>query len=461
MPLSEIEKPEKADRHVYAFMPAALEIQETPPSPIGRLISWMIVLLFVLAVAWGFYGKIDVVAVAHGKIIPIGRVKTIQPLEIGIVKSQHIREGQQVKAGETLITLDNTLIQAETKQLRQKLAAATVKLTRQEILQFLLGQSKVPENWLSYSDKLFQKISIKINPGDVLKQKSLLKEEINEYRFRREALENELQKLKAEQDQTVASITEFQRTLPLVTERAEAYRVLMQDGIASRHQFLEIEQMRISREQGLKKFQAQFQELEAAAREINSELEGLKAETQKNNLHELNKTSQEYKALKQELVKSHQRNRQQTLTSPIDGTVQQLAIHTVGGIVTPAQELMQIVPEETILEVEAFVLNKDIGFVEEGQVVEVKIDTFDFTKYGTIDGQIIDLSNDAIQDDDMGLVYLARVQIDKAKMRINKKWVNLGPGMSVTVEIKTGKRRLIEYFLSPLLKYKQESIRER
>lgn len=461
MLMNQTENPEKAERHIYAFMPAALEVQETPPSPIGRIITWLIVLLFVLAVAWGWYGKIDVVAVAQGKIIPTGRVKTIQSLEIGIVKALHIHEGQKVKSGETLITLDNTLIEADAHQLRQKMTMAALVLTRQETLQYLLKKPRIPENWHFHSEKLFQKVSSTAKQDDLANQKRLLEEEVNEYQFRKQALHNEWQKRKAEQQKAVASITKVQRTLPLITERTENYKTLMEDGITSRHEYLEMEQLRISQEQDLKRFAAEYQELQAAIREIQSQMEALKAETQKNNMQKLNETSQEFKTLKQELVKSGQRNSQQILTSPINGTVQQLAVHTVGGIVTPAQELMQIVPELSVLEVEAFVLNKDIGFVEENDVVEVKIDTFEFTKYGTIDGKIIDLSNDAIQDENLGLVYLARVQIDETKMQINKKWVNLGPGMSATVEIKTGKRRLIEYFLSPLLRYKQESIRER
>jgi len=169
-----------------------------------------------------------------------------------------------------------------------------------------------------------------------------------------------------------------------------------------------------------------------------------------------------------------------TLTAPVDGTVQQLAIYTVGGVVTPAQQLMLIVPKGNSLEVEAFVQNKDIGFVNDNQKAEIKIETFPFTKYGTIHGTVLHVSNDAIQmesrqaqtndnkissadnrDKPSGLVYTARVQLNKSTMQVEGKTINLTPGMAVTVEIKTGKRRLIEYFLSPLLQYKDESLRER
>ncbi|MEZ5524420.1 MAG: HlyD family type I secretion periplasmic adaptor subunit [Pseudomonadales bacterium] len=206
--------------------------------------------------------------------------------------------------------------------------------------------------------------------------------------------------------------------------------------------------------------QVEYEELQATLQSLDGQLATLKAETQ-TALNELADTNQSISQLRQELIKAQQRNQQQVITTPIKGSVQQLATHTVGGVVTPAQELMLIVPEASQLEVEAQILNKDIGFVEEGQIAEVKIDTFNFIRYGTINAEITHLSNDAISDEKLGLVYLSRVLIKETQMLVNDKLVNLSPGMSVTVEIKTGKRRIIEYFLSPLLRYKQESIRER
>jgi len=167
-------------------------------------------------------------------------------------------------------------------------------------------------------------------------------------------------------------------------------------------------------------------------------------------------------SLSQELAKAETRTSQQTLTAPIDGIVQQLAVHTVGGVVTPAQQLMVIAPREGLLEVEAWVDNKDIGFVNPEQDAEIKVEAFPFTRYGTIDGKILTLSKDAVPVEKVGLVYAARVSMDRSTIRVeNDKEVNLSPGMTVSVEIKTGQRRLIEYFLSPLLQAGRESIRER
>ena len=176
---------------------------------------------------------------------------------------------------------------------------------------------------------------------------------------------------------------------------------------------------------------------------------------------ELARLDSERGALLQELRKANQHKTQLVLNAPVTGTVQELVTHTVGGVVSPAQKLMTIVPENAKVEVEALLQNKDIGFVNAGQQAEVKIETFNFTKYGLIDANILNVSNDAVEDQQLGWVFKMRLKLDQENIAVEDKLVRLTPGMSVTVEIKTGKRRLIEFFLSPLLRYKQESVRER
>jgi hemolysin D len=173
----------------------------------------------------------------------------------------------------------------------------------------------------------------------------------------------------------------------------------------------------------------------------------------------------------------------QLLSAPVDGVVQQLAVHTVGGVVTPAQTLLVVVPSDSHLEIEAMVSNRDIGFVHEGQDAEIKIDTFNFTRYGLLHGKVQSVSRDAIIRDKaqepnaekkapgtddassepkgQELSYVARVSMDRTEMRIDDKMMELSPGMAVTVEIKTGSRRVISYLLSPLLRYGHDSLRER
>jgi hemolysin D len=186
--------------------------------------------------------------------------------------------------------------------------------------------------------------------------------------------------------------------------------------------------------------------------------------------------------LAQDVIKAEQRTNLHALTAPVDGVVQQLAVHTVGGVVTPGQVLLAVVPVDSHLEIEAMVSNRDIGFVHAGQGAEIKVDTFNFTRYGLIHGEVLSISKDAISRDKPNdknndrsqgtenassepkgqeLNYSARVSLDRKQMQVEDKLINLSPGMAVTVEIKTGSRSIISYLLSPLAQYKQEMLRER
>jgi hemolysin D len=197
---------------------------------------------------------------------------------------------------------------------------------------------------------------------------------------------------------------------------------------------------------------------------------------------ELATATQKATGFSQDVIKAEQRTRLQQLTAPVDGVVQQLAVHTIGGVVTPAQALAVVVPGDSHLEIEAMVSNRDIGFVRAGQVAEIKIDTFSFTRYGLLEGRVLSVSQDAIGRDKpqdksnertqgaeasssepkgQELVYAARVSLDRTQMKVEEGLVNLSPGMAVTVEVQTGSRRIIGYLLSPLLRYRQESLRER
>lgn len=165
--------------------------------------------------------------------------------------------------------------------------------------------------------------------------------------------------------------------------------------------------------------------------------------------------------MEQELIKTEERISRRTLRAPVDGTVQQLAVHTVGGVVTPAQPLMVVVPEDDVLEIEAAVRNKDIGFVAAGQPADVKLETFTFTRYGSIPGRVVAVSADAVADERQGLVYTARVALLRASLEVDGRMVSLAPGMAATVEVKTGRRRIIDFLLDPILRRGRESLRER
>lgn len=431
------------------FLPAALEVQQRPPSPVGRAILWTLMLLFALTIVWATLGSADIVAVAQGRIIPSGHNKLIQPLEIGAIKAIHVSEGQLVARGDILVELDDESARADLQNIRQELSNLEQEHTRLSILGEWLQREAEPSMPPVSADALS------------LFQRHLLLAQWNEHQAKLEALHANRRKREAEQVSLQQQVRKLEATLPLVTKRAQTLQNLSEKKFLGEAQFLEMEQERIEIAYDLATNQKRADEIVEAIAEIDTQ----KAQVQHNFLSQVLLQRQENRkrseALNQERIKAATRLKAYTLISPIDGVVQQLAVHTLGGIVTPAQQLMVIIPDEGVLEVEALVENRDIGFVREGQQVEVKIDAFPFTKYGIIEAQLTDLSNDAVTDEARGLVYKAKVMLKESRIRVERKWVNLSPGMTVTAEVKTGKRRLIEFFLAPLLRYRQESIRER
>ena len=452
-----------------SFLPAAIELEQTPPRPMGRAIVYVICLLFVLAAIWAWYGKIDVVAVAQGKLIPSDRIKTIQPLEAATIRVIHVKEGQLVTQGSALITLDNTQAQADADRLDKELTAAKTNLARLEKLDTLMQQQRSEKTHANKkeTDKKDPATNTSTNPSEQDNDNTqtlsnrLLQQQVEEFQARYQTLISERERTQAEVRMAQGEVEKLKRTMPILKERVDALEQLHAKNYSSKLEYLELKQQYIEEEQNIKIERARVSQIKANQSAIEEQINTLRSEQQRIILDELQQTTLQVAALEQELIKASQRNRMTHLNAPITGTVQQLQVHTIGGVVTPAQELMVIIPEDTQLEAEALILNKDIGFVNEGQIAEVKIDTFNFTKYGVIDAEVIDISNDAISDENLGLVYAARVKLNDTQMQINDKLVNLTPGMSVAVEVKTGTRRLIEYFLSPLLRYKQESIRER
>jgi len=292
-------------------------------------------------------------------------------------------------------------------------------------------------------------------------QKQLLLSQWNEYRSRITTLAHEKKKHQSERNSVYQQVKKYQAILPIVKSRVARMKQLKEKRYVSEDEYLAVEQKRLEMVHDLKSSQQRTQELQAAMQEVDSQIEQVEKEFKSRMLIDLQESQKRQKGLEQEKIKAVTQLREQLLRAPVSGVVQQLVVHTEGGVVTPAQQLMIIVPIQAGLEVEAMIANKDIGFIKEGQPVEVKIDAFPFTKYGLIEATLEHLSNDAIADEDLGLVYKAQVKLSKLSLQVEGKEVRLSPGMTVTAEIKTGKRRLIEYFLAPLLRYKQESIRER
>jgi len=454
-----------------AFLPAALEIVETPPSPVGRAIGAAIIALFCLALLWAWLGKIEIVASATGKIVPSARTKVIQPFETGVIRAIRVQDGQVVKEGDVLIELDPTVNAAERDRLRNDLLAEQLNIAR---LRAALANGEDPTtDFFAPADA---------DPALINAQRQLLLNQAMEHRAKVAALARQQAQKEAEQGTIGASIHKLEATIPVIQQRVDIRKTLMDRELGSKLTYFETLQLLVEQQEDLGVQKNHLKEAEAAAASIRETQAQAEAEYRHALSDELAKTEQKANGLAQDLIKAEQKTKLQLLTAPVDGVVQQLAIHTVGGVVTPAQLLLMVVPSDSRLEIEAMVSNRDIGFVHAGQQAEIKIDTFNFTRYGLLHGQVLIVSQDAVIRDqkqdrtnDRGLGaqnetsepkgqelnYTARISLDRIQMQIDDRVVNLSPGMAVTVEIKTGSRTILTYLLSPLLRYRQETLRER
>lgn len=444
-------------RYEQEFLPAAVEILETPPSPMGRAVALAISLFVAVALLWACIGEIDIVAVGQGKIVPSGRTKIIQAFETGVVTKIAIEDGQQVKAGDLLIELDSTSTGADTGRLTANLAQEVLAVAR---LRSILG--------LPGGEMLDEPLGGNAAYGDatLALARSLRASQLGEQAEKLAALDRELERQKAGAVAAQAEIATIAAQLPLKREQLEARRTLLEKGLTPRQQFLEMQQQLIAMEGQANTAAARLNETHAAIAAIERQRAQSGEEFTRTRLLELTEAEAAVGQLSEELKKATQRQSLQRLTAPVDGTIQQLQIHTIGGVVEPAKPLMVIVPMEAGIEIEAEIENKDIGFVREGQEAIVKLEAFPFTRYGTQQGEVVTLSNDAVERQGADpntprLTYLARIRLANDAIDVDGKSVSLSSGMMTTVEIKTGTRKIVGFVLSPLMRMGDEAGKER
>jgi hemolysin D len=436
------------------FLPAALELAETPAPVLPRAVLWTIVGALLFTLLWSMIGRVDLIAVATGKVIAADKTKTIQPVETAVVRRILVTDGQVVKAGQVLIELEAaaTATGAETARNRDALTAARLEAARYEALAKVSSGAGASASFRAPADA----------PEHLAQAEArAMQSQYHEHRAKLAALDAEIAKRNAELGSSRELVAKLAQTVPIAQRRAEDYRNLMKQSFISQHGYLEREQARIEQERDLAFQEARIKELAAAVEEARRRRDSLVAEFARTAVGAKTDADKRAAQLEHEVVKAHTRELQQTLVAPVDGTVQQLAVHTIGGVVTPAQTLLVISPSDYQAEIEAILENKDVGFVKAGQRAEVKIETFPFTRYGTLAGTVTFVSSDSVPDEKRGLIYQARVKLEQGTLRVDDRDVTLTPGMAVTAEISTGRRRVIEFFLDPIRKTVSEGLRER
>lgn len=438
-----------------AFLPAVLEIAETPPAPHGRTTTYVIMGVFAVGLLWAIIGTVEIHAVTQGKVIPDGRVKVIQPLEAGVVQGIHVRDGEMVEAGKLLIELDPTESAAEVIRLEQEWMEAEAEAAR------LTALSKAVEDPLG----LFGPSALVKDEALLARHRSMLRAEWVLFQTSLAALDQEMVQKRAEMGAIRSELEKLRERLPLVEKRSAARQQLAESGNGSWLIYYEAEEERVNVKGELRSQGGRLEQAAAALEGLKESRRRTEAQFQQDTLTRLLEAERRKAGLRQELEKARKRQQRQHLTAPVAGLVQQLAVHTIGGVVTPAQNLLTIVPLGERVEVEVMIQNKDIGFVTPSKKAAVKVEAFPFTKYGTLPGFVTHVSRDAVEHEALGLVFPARIRLGEddtpiKAIKTEKGDIPLTPGMAVTADITIGDRQLIEFLLAPLMQLQSESLRE-
>jgi hemolysin D len=473
-------RPVKRGRDELSFLPAALEIIETPASPAGRATSLTIVAAALFAIAWASIGKVDVVVMSQGRIEPVGNSKTVQPLQVGVVQAILVENNQQVTAGQPLILLDPTDARADATRVAYDLQQARLDQSRLAGLRAAMLSGKPPV--------------LANPPTDVSRAQLEATQAAMQAQYAGQVakladLDQQIAGQREKNGEAVATMAQLQASLQYAQQMSAVRDKAMTLGVGSKIDWITASQQLSQQQHQVAVLNMQEVEATSAQQALVAQRAQAVADYETSVLGDLVKAGQQIDQDQQDLAKAQEQLRLTALTAPITGTVQQLAVHTVGGVVTPAQTLLVVVPNHPKLTAEVRIKNEDIGFVHVGQAVQVKIAAFDFTRYGTIPGTITGISHDVegampveapnpaetnpvqqsagqasnspqAQQDAQAGSYIAEISLGRTTINTDQGVVPLNSGMQLTADIKTSRRTLMGYLLSPLDMLKHNAMRQ-
>lgn len=458
------------------FLPAALEILETPVPPGRVAFIWIVCVAAIAALAWSCVAKLDIYTVASGRVQPVGRSKIVQSLIPGKVKGLLVANGTKVHAGELLLQLDATAADADRAKAASDLDNADAEIARRRA-----EIQAVQSDGLSVAGITFP---AQVNKETRMLARKVLKAELAQYEASLKTDQATLAQAVASKNKLVSMIELRSDLIGVLKKQLEMRRELEAKKVGSLARVLDAQQQLDQALTDLSSDKGQLQEAEAAVVGAERKITQLKTQFLAEQADKLSSAVARRGELRQELIKGITNVKETKLRAPISGTVQQLAVTTLGQVVTQGQPLLVIVPENQPMTVEALIPAADFGFIKAGQKVVIKLDAFPFDRYGVINGKVSRISQDSVYDKDAessdannlgqsnywmlnpipktgGLVYPIWVHPDRSWITIHGKRVHLTAGMTAQIEIRTGERRMIDYLLAPLREVGTAAFHER
>ncbi len=469
-------RPDRADQE---FLPAALSILERPASPIATALMLSICALAALVLAWAWLGWTDIVAVASGKVQPSGRVRTVQPLETGRVRAILATNGVRVARGDVLVELDAEEAFEDVRALSAAFDSAQAEILRRDAAIAIAAAA-------AFSVEGAPPIAWPAALSDAIRRReeAVLRADLDHLSGQWRSLKAQRAQKRAERARLADTIERQEALVATLQERVDMRTTLLRtdagtkSGVIDAMESLNYQRMVIAGQKG------QLVEAERAIETLTAEIDKAGKAFLAENATKRADALRQLDDLGPRLAKARLRVERMTLRSPAAGTVQASAVTSLGQVLTVGQEAMRVVPEQEGLEIEVYLQNKDVGFVQVGQEATIKIEAFPFTRYGTLDATVVRIASDAIPEPDtrqadadptragesrtvgagqrvQNLVFPVILRAKQHAIVANGQPVPLSPGMAVTAEIKTGHRRLVDYVLAPLLETTSTAGRER
>ena len=448
---NEVGQPLNRSEQERKLLPATLELDEAPISPLGRIVGRIVMFCIVIAFLWAAVAPLSIQVTMYGRTVPQGRVQVIEPLGAATVRQVHVQNGNVVQRGDQLLTLDPTEIVADQSRLQDELLTAKLDIQRLQITLTAIA-----------NDDLQVRPEFVGPEQEVARQSFFLQSVLAAREAENEALASEEERLRAEIDKLRDTAAARQQVVATAEQRLEMYEQMMHDGkqTLAREEFLMIQQEYQRTVVELTQSSGEILELQAALATLTARRDEGTQKMLEQTHRELAQAKQRARAASQELTKANKREQRSRMAAPISGTVAGLAVHRVGEVVQPGEQLMIIVPDDAGLEIEAMLQNRDRGDITVGQPVRVKLAAYAFTKYGTLRGEVAHISADATEVEGH-LLFPVRVRLLDQSIWVRGEEVRLGSGMSVVAEVHSGSRTVLGYLFTPLARIADEALRER
>ncbi len=428
---------------VHSVAQAALE----KPTTKSQLLVWAVFFLVVAFLFWANWAQVDVRVQAEGKVIPSSQLQVVQSFDGGIVREILVKDGDKVKKGQVLMRLDQTQFASSYGENLVKEASLRARIARLRAI----AEGKPLKLKLPKDPRLAEIYQNEID---------LYKRQLEQLKTQQAIQRNQIKQAQFELKSALDQRTQLQQSYDLIQKEIRITQPLVRRGYASEVDLLKLKREANDIQSKLKDVKNTIPKLRASIREAQSKLEAIRQDFQNKAHEELNDAEAELAALQQTQKALRERVQRTDLVSPVDGIVKRVLITTVGGVVKPGDPVVEIVPEDDVLIIEAKVKPKDIGFLRPGLPAKVKFSAYDFAIYGGLEGKVINISADTITDEKGDSYYLVRIKTNKNYLGTPEHPLPLLPGMTATVDILTGKRTILEYLLNPIVKVKENALRE-